>query len=272
MRTLIVSTLLFTLVGGAHAQCNKQIEKAQKVRRMARLDWTAAGRTWHVALTWKTKSVSDNGEEEATAVLAVWDNLQHPTIGDFKVYDLTPDRCFLGIDPQLSTVKLMGRDFLLVTVPDGGGGGGSVVVATLYTIDEKGRLATVLHSAYRARMWSSDLCRDRLRSYVRAENADGSRIAWVYEHPTSQWVRKKSDCPSLKLARVARTYSWINRCFPADPASDPTHSDRLITQWDEEQCLPGIGVVPDKPRAAPTLAPSPSPDAGRPDAGVPAAK
>ena len=240
MRTILTLLALLLLAGNAEAQCNRVIRKPQKPRDVARMNWTAAGRVWQVMLSWETYSVSDNGDEEASVGLFVRDNIKRPTIGDSKLYDLTPNRCDLQIDPQLSAVKLMGRDFLLVTLPDNGGSG-SVVIAWMYSIDEKGHLKQVLHSAMTGHMWRSPECRNLLRSYIRPESADGSRISWVYEYPTAEWVKKKSECAQLKIAQDSYPFEWKGGCFPALDAPKAS-ADRLITRWDNE-CITGKGLV-----------------------------
>ena len=235
--------VLLLLTGSAWAQCNKEITKPQKPRKVAKLNWTANGRIWQAGLSWHTLSVSDNGEEEATAALAVEDNLEHPKIGDFRVYHPTPDRCNMQVDPSLSTVKLMGRDFLLVTLPQGGVSG-SVVVSFMYSIDEKGHLTQVFHSAYRGHYLRTPECRYLLRSYIRPENEDGSRMAWVYEYPDIEWVRKKSECAKAKIDRLVFTWSWKNGCFASEPDEKRDFGTRLITPWDEKECVPGVGLAP----------------------------
>ena len=267
MKIIMPLIALLLLGGTAQAQCNKEITKEQKSRQVARLHWRAAGRTWDVALFWRTESVSDNGEEEATVVLRADDDPRHPVLGDGRVYHLTPDRCDLEIDPQLSTVKLMGRDFLLVSVPDASGSG-SAVVAWMYAIDEKGHLTQVFHSVLRGLFMRGDECRPLVKSYIRADNADGTKISWVYESPDLEWVRKKADCKKAKIERIAYTFEWKNGCFPMiDPAQG--RGDRLIIpEWDEEECVTGVGLVcKAKPGIAPTAA---SPDGGvaSPDAGA----
>ena len=241
--TAILIVAIVALSGSAAAQCNKEIAKPQKPRDVARLNWRAAGRTWQVVLSWQTESVSDDGEEEASVVLFVRDNLKHPKLGEFKNYSLTPNRCNSGIDPSLSTVKLMGRDFLLVTVPDGGSSG-TVIMAVMYSIDEKGHLTAVFQSCYRGHYLATPECRFMLRSYIRPENADGSRFSWVYEFPDLEWVRKKSECAKAKLDRVEFRYEWKNGCFPVvDPPKGS--SDRLILpNWDEKECVMGRGLPP----------------------------
>ena len=242
MKSLLMACLaLLLLTGGARAQCNKEITKPQKPRKVARQDWTAAGRVWQVVLSWRTKSVSDNGEEEAAVVLGVRDNIEHPKIGDFRVYDLTPDRCNLQVDPMLSTVKLMSRDFLLVTLPDSGGSG-SVVMAYLYSIDEKGHLTQVFHSVYRGHFLRSLECRYLWKSYIRSESADGSRFTWVYEYPLLEWVHKKSECAKAKIDRIEFTYTWKNGCFPVEEPAKQRWV-RLTTDWDADECVPGVGRV-----------------------------
>src|SRR4051812_18293381 len=79
--------LLLASVGVARADCTDVVRKPQKPRDVARLDWSAAGRKWQVALVWQTMSVGDNGEEEAEVVLAVRDNLKRPTIGALEHFD-----------------------------------------------------------------------------------------------------------------------------------------------------------------------------------------
>ena len=244
--TAILVVAIVALSGSARAQCNREVTKPQKSRRVARLDWTSAGRTWQVALFWRTLSVSDNGEEEASVGLFVRDNIEHPKLGEFKSYDLTPSRCNSGIDPSLSTVKLMGRDFLLVTVPDGGSSG-TVILAMMYSIDEKGHLTEVFQGCYRGHYLATPECRFMLRSYIRPENADGSRFSWVYEYPSLEWVRKKSDCAKAKIYRVEFSYEWKNGCFPMTAADDSGH--RLtLSNWDEKECVMGRGLPP---KAAP---------------------
>ena len=249
--------VLLLLAGRADAECNDEIRSPQKPRDVARLKWTAAGRTWEVALSWLTESVSDDGQEEATAGVGAWNDRRLRTKGESRIFDLTPNRCDLGIDPSLSTVKLMGRDFLLVTLPDGGTSG-SVVLAWMYSIDETGHLTQVFHSAYRSQYIRTPQCRYQLRSYIRPENADGSRFSWVYEAPGREWVRKKSECAKSKTRQVAFIYEWKNGCFPA--VEQPNRNlGRLITDWDEEECLMGKGLVT---KATP-------PDGGTPPAGQP---
>ena len=263
MRTLLSLLALCLFAGAAHAQCYKEIRKPQKPRDVVRLAWKATGRTWQVLLSWQTASVSDEGDEVANVVLAVRDNLKKPKIGDFRVYDMTPNRCDLPIDPQVSTVKLMGRDFLLVTVPDGGDHG-TALVARMYSIDEKGHLTQVFYSVQRGHMLRGPECRSLLRSLIRPANEDGSRIAWVYEYPNVEWVEKKADCAKAKIETQSYAYQWINGCFAiVDRAAGG--SERLLTRWDDETCVSGKGMVPkpEKHAASPKAA-APSKEVRRP--------
>src|SRR5262249_16884417 len=143
MKILGAMMILLLSAASAAAQCYKEVRKPQKPRTVARFDWNAAGRRWQVALIWQTMEASDTSEEGAEGVLGVRDDLKHPKIGDLELYRLAPNRCDLRITPQLSTVKLMGHDFLLVTLPDSHShnGDSGVVVAVMYSIDVKGKLA-----------------------------------------------------------------------------------------------------------------------------------
>ena len=247
----------------ASAQCNREIRRPQKAHDVVRGKWTAGGRTWETALSWRTLSVSDNGEEKADVVLAVRDHLDAPTIGDLKLYQLDPNRCDLPIDPQLTPVKLMGRDFLLVTLPDTRGTGGQgLVVAWMYSLDDKGKLHQVFQSAYEGHYMRTPQCRSLTKSHVRPLNDDGSRIAWVYEYPGVESVRKKSECARAKVERIEHTWEWKNGCFALEP-DQPRHY-RLGTDWDKV-CVPGTGRAPKAGTKAPDGgAPPPAapPDAG----------
>lgn len=254
MKTLPSLLTLLLLAGQAHAECYKEIRKPQKPRTVAQADWNAAGRTWKVALKWETRSVSDEGDEEAVVGLGVFDDLRRRKVGDSQIFRLTPNRCDMPIDPQLSTVKLMGRDFLLVTLPDGGDHG-TALVAWMYSIDEKGHLTQVFHSVQRGHMLRGPECRSSLRSVIRpdpaagAAGADGSRIVWDYEYPNVEWVAKKADCAKAKIEKQSYAYEWINGCFAvADRAAGG--SERLLTRWDDETCVSGKGLVPAKEKHA----------------------
>ena len=113
MKLIGTALILIFSIGAARADCTDEIHKPRKPHDVARMDWTAAGRKWQVALFWTTEWGGENGEEKAIVILAVRDNLRHPILGDARNYYLAPNRCDKPIDPSVSAVRLMGLDFLL---------------------------------------------------------------------------------------------------------------------------------------------------------------
>lgn len=251
MKWFVLSLVAVTLwASAASAQCTKAIRRPQKAHSVARTEWTSNGLAWAVDLTWRTISVSDNGEEEAASVLTVTDRARNPNRGDYRVYHLNPNRCDMPTLPRVSTVKLMGRDFLLVTLPDTRGTGGEgLVVAWMYSLDEQGKLHQVFHGAYHGHYFRSAECRPFTKSEIRPVGGDGSRFNWIYEYPDVESVRKKSECRTAKRGREEHAWEWKNGCFALAP--DQPRKGRLDTDWDD-QCIPGVGMkAKDTPKSPP---------------------